>query len=155
MDRAIPESVIYTIGYEGTQIDQLTKELVSKKILALIDVRKNAISRKKGFSKTRLSDEMQAAGIEYIHMPELGIPSSLRKELDVSRPQTYASLFDYYDESILPEAADSVLRIMELAQKTNGVSAGRWFSSGDRKLIKKVRLIFSMFSLPTTANLVG
>lgn len=122
MDENAARTVIFTIGYEGTQIEQFTEELISNKVHALIDVRKNAISRKKGFSKKRLSEKMTAVGIEYIHMPELGIPSSLRKGLDVSRPETYADLFNYYDESILPQAADSVFRIMKLAKEKGSVA---------------------------------
>lgn len=137
-------AVIFTIGYEGTQIEQFIEELIRNKILALIDVRKNAISRKKGFSKKRLSESMKAVGIEYIHMPELGIPSSLRRSLDVSQPETYAELFNYYDESILPQAADSISRITELA-KEKGSIAITCFES-DYKFCHRSRIVKRILS---------
>ena len=152
MDKAESEAVIYTIGYEGTQIEQFTEELVNNNVFALIDVRKNAISRKKGFSKTRLSDKMNAVGIEYIHMPELGIPSSLRKGLDVSRPETYADLFDYYDESILTQADDSIFRIMKLAKEKGNVAITCFES--DYRFCHRSRIIEKILSNDETQTTV-
>ena len=117
MDGKGHETVIFTVGYEGTEIEEFACKLTENAIAALIDVRKNAISRKKGFSKTKLSDKMRTIGIEYYHMPELGIPSSLRKQLNASQPETYSRLFDYYEKSILPQASDSITRITEIAKE--------------------------------------
>ena len=61
-------------------------------------------------------------GIDYFHMPELGIASSLRKLLDGSRPETYSRLFDYYEKSILPHAAESIARIIEIAKKKGSIA---------------------------------
>jgi uncharacterized protein (DUF488 family) len=116
------ETVIFTVGYEGTEIEEFACKLTQNAIAALIDVRKNAISRKRGFSKTKLSDKMRTIGIEYYHMPELGIPSSLRKQLDASRPETYSSLFDYYEQSILHQASDSITRITEIAKEKGSIA---------------------------------
>jgi uncharacterized protein (DUF488 family) len=38
----------------------------------LVDVRLNAISRKRGFSKKSLAAALEQADIEYLHMPALG-----------------------------------------------------------------------------------
>ena len=63
---------ILGIGYEGQTLDTLISKLRLRGIETLVDVRLNAISRKRGFSKTALSEAVRAAGIEYVHMPELG-----------------------------------------------------------------------------------
>ncbi len=101
MDGQSYKTVIFTLGYEGTEIEDFASKLAHPTIAALSDVRKNAISRKTGFFKN-LSKKMKNIGIQYYHMPELGIASSLRKQLDDSKPETYSNLFDYYEKSILP-----------------------------------------------------
>ena len=49
MDGRGRESVIFTLVYEGTEIDDFISKLTHNAITALIDVCKIAISRKKGF----------------------------------------------------------------------------------------------------------
>lgn len=70
----------YTIGYEGRTIDIFVEKLKRKGITRLIDVRERPLSRKKGFSKNALRDRLEAEGIEYIHMPQLGSPSDIRHD---------------------------------------------------------------------------
>ena len=82
----------------------------------MIDVRKNPISRKKGFSKTKLSEQLKEHGIKYFHLPNLGIESSLRKTLSMKEPETYEKLFDYYDRVIIPSAEDSIISVKSLAE---------------------------------------
>lgn len=65
-------STILGIGYEGQSLDAFIAKLRLHGVEALVDVRLNAISRKRGFSKTALSEAVSAAGIEYVHMPALG-----------------------------------------------------------------------------------
>lgn len=68
---------VSTIGYQGKSISDFIQELEASGVNILIDVRTKAISRKPGFSKTRLRNELEAAGIEYHHIPELGMPADL------------------------------------------------------------------------------
>lgn len=63
---------IVSVGYEGRAIDDFVVELVRAGVQTVADVRLNAISRKAGFSKTRLRDALAAAGIDYRHMRSLG-----------------------------------------------------------------------------------
>ncbi|WP_342774750.1 DUF488 domain-containing protein [Bartonella massiliensis] len=49
--------------------------LIENDIKFLCDVRKKPISRKHGFSKRQLEKAVSNIGIEYIHLPELGIVS--------------------------------------------------------------------------------
>lgn len=63
---------IYSVGYEGLTIDALVSRLRLHGVSTVADVRLNAISRKKGFSKSALSKALNEAGIEYLHLRELG-----------------------------------------------------------------------------------
>jgi uncharacterized protein (DUF488 family) len=67
-----------TVGYEGRTLDELVKLLVSKRVQVLVDVRENAVSRKPGFSKRRLAEALEGAGIDYRHEARLGNPKDNR-----------------------------------------------------------------------------
>ncbi|MCG8608086.1 DUF488 domain-containing protein [bacterium] len=103
-------SAIFTIGYEGLTCDAYLDKLLHNNIKALVDVRKNPISMKYGFSKTKLSTYTDSVGIKYFHVPELGIPSHLRKELDSD--QSYQKLFDHYATQILLQQEEKVRKII-------------------------------------------
>ncbi len=65
---------IYSVGYEGLEVDGLIEHLLSAGVTLVIDVRLNPISRKAGFSKKSLSARLATAGIEYRHDAALGNP---------------------------------------------------------------------------------
>ena len=90
--------VIYTIGYEGMLFESYVNNLIKHDVRLVCDVRKNPISRKFGFSKGALSKLLPKLGIEYKHLPELGIPSYMRKSLN--SPDDYAALFEIYRKSL-------------------------------------------------------
>jgi uncharacterized protein (DUF488 family) len=71
----------WTIGYEGRTIDQFMHELRQSGIEQVVDVRERPISRKKGFSKGALSQELSSRNLIYHHIPELGTPAELRKKM--------------------------------------------------------------------------
>ena len=73
--------MLFTIGYEGTDVSSLVAELQAAGIQTLIDVREMPLSRKKGFSKTALSGYVTAAGISYVHLKQLGAPKPIRHAL--------------------------------------------------------------------------
>ena len=73
--------LLYTIGYQGVSLEEFAECLMSHDIDCLIDVRANAMSRKKGFSKKALSAYIYECGIDYVHIPTSGIPSNERKKV--------------------------------------------------------------------------
>ena len=85
---------IVTIGYEGKTIDEFLNELILNKINVVIDVRRNAYSMKFGFQLNKLKSYLNKVEIDYIHMPELGIASDLRKNLETY--ENYQTLFARY-----------------------------------------------------------
>ena len=65
---------LFTIGYEGSSAADLFGSLHRSGVELLIDVRDVPISRKRGFSKTSLSEGLRGEGIGYLHLKGLGDP---------------------------------------------------------------------------------
>lgn len=74
-------TVIYTIGYEGLTPGEFLDILNAHDIQILIDVRELPLSRKPGFSKRALSELVEEAGLQYIHIQSLGAPRTVRHAL--------------------------------------------------------------------------
>ncbi|MGZ3116820.1 DUF488 family protein, N3 subclade [Streptomyces sp. H62] len=70
---------LWSAGYEGRDIDSFVASLLDSRIGVVADVRLTPISRKKGFSKTRLGEALAEAGIEYTHLRGLGNPKDNRE----------------------------------------------------------------------------
>ncbi len=105
---------LLTIGYEGRPFELYLNKLILENVHVLIDVRKNPLSMKFGFSKNQLISATRGLGIKYVHLPELGIDSSLRKSLN--NASDYAKLFDIYREKTLPaqsKALETILQLLE------------------------------------------
>ncbi len=69
---------IYTIGYEGIDIEGFLALLQEYEIETIVDIRELPLSRKRGFSKTALSTALQLSGFEYVHLADLGCPRPVR-----------------------------------------------------------------------------
>ena len=69
---------VFTIGYEGLDIDTFMSLLAEHGIETVVDVRELPLSRKPGFSKRALSNTLNLAGLEYVHMAGLGCPKPVR-----------------------------------------------------------------------------
>tara|TARA_A100000171_G_C2129665_1_gene145854 strand:+ start:610 stop:1587 length:978 start_codon:yes stop_codon:yes gene_type:complete len=100
-----------TIGYEGITVEEYLNKLIENNIRLLVDVRKNPLSRKYGFSKTKLSELLNNVGISYKHLPKLGIVSDKRKSLKTS--QDYKNLFSNYETTVIPEEKDSIAQLYD------------------------------------------
>jgi uncharacterized protein (DUF488 family) len=79
---------LFTMGYEGISIDNFIDNLKANDINCVIDVRALPLSRKPGFSKTKLAGRLNNVKIQYIHLPELGSPKDIRDELKSTRNYT-------------------------------------------------------------------
>src|SRR5579883_475227 len=69
---------VFTIGYEGLDIDAFMSLLAEHDIETVVDIRELPLSRKPGFSKKALANVLNLSGIEYVHMVELGCPRPVR-----------------------------------------------------------------------------
>ncbi|MDO5843970.1 MAG: DUF488 family protein [Methanocorpusculum sp.] len=98
------ESGIVTIGYEGKNFDEFLYQLIKNNVDILVDVRRNAYSMKYGFSKAQLKrvfehfqDDWIEHKMSYIHIPELGIASDKRKDIEKTG---YKKLFEEYEAEL-------------------------------------------------------
>jgi uncharacterized protein (DUF488 family) len=114
------QPTLFTIGYEGSSIDHYLCRLLKNNVSVLVDVRKNPLSRKHGFSKKSLQSYLEKVDIQYYHLPELGIKSSLRKNLNGK--QSYEKLFDDYVATILPAQGSALEKIKELLFKHHRIA---------------------------------
>lgn len=69
---------IFTVGYEGLDIDAFMSLLTEHGIETVVDVRELPLSRKPGFSKKALAGVLNVSGLEYVHMVDLGCPKPVR-----------------------------------------------------------------------------
>lgn len=83
---------VFTVGYEDRNIREFISRLQRHNIQTVIDIRENPISRKSGFSKNQLSENLGSINIEYIHKKELGTPKTLR--LKLQKDNDYETFFE-------------------------------------------------------------
>ena len=83
---------LFTVGYEGTTIDTFIGNLQANRIDCILDIRALPLSRKPGFSKTKLAERLSLAGVRYIHLAELGTPKNIREKLKSTRD--YSTFFE-------------------------------------------------------------
>ena len=104
------DKTVFTIGYEGLPIESYINRLIQSGVTILVDVRRNPISRKYGFSKSILSQIATDMGIVYLHIPELGIASSHR--MNLIEQEDYDRLFEAYSTEWLPSQGDSINKLI-------------------------------------------
>jgi hypothetical protein len=105
--KSIPGLV--TVGYEGKTLEAYLNQLLQDGVTLLCDVRRNPLSRKYGFSKSTLSHACEGVGIRYEHLPELGIPSEKRQDLETQTD--YDELFADYERTTLPKQTPALAKI--------------------------------------------
>lgn len=128
--RHFDEPKLFSIGYEGKSLERYLKSLIINDVRVLCDVRKNAYSQKYGFSESQLEKACKGVGIKYIHVPELGIESDMRQNLDSQ--SDYDKLFDYYEKNTLPKNWSYLLKVREIID-TEGRVALTCFEQNPRQ----------------------
>lgn len=108
-DRPVAEPAAYTAGYQSLSIDAFLDGLMRSGIQRVIDVRANPVARRYGFHKSTMNRLCGHLGIEYVHIPELGIPSELRRDLET--PEDYRRLFSEYEATVLKRETDALERV--------------------------------------------
>jgi ParB/RepB/Spo0J family partition protein len=85
----------FTIGYSERSLDEFIELLLLAQVSLVVDVRRVPVSRfKPEFSKSNLGEALVRHGIEYVHWPQLGIPSEIR------RSRQDEELFLWYDSHV-------------------------------------------------------
>ena len=103
---------LFTIGYEGRSPRELIERLHAAGVERVVDVRELPLSRRRGFSKSRLAAALEHAGIRYEHVRALGNPKPYRdryKSGDVDGgARAYRSHLHNGSYPALVELADSL-----------------------------------------------
>lgn len=109
-------TAVYTVGYQGRTIDSFLDVLLRNGIRMLIDVRKNAYSRKYGFIGKTLERLCKDIGLEYTHVPDLGVPSRFRE--DLTSEKAYEKLFRMYEKDVIARQDAALVRVSKLVEET-------------------------------------
>lgn len=113
-------TVLFTIGYEGISLEEYLVRLLNNDVKVLVDVRNNPISMKYGFSKSHLKKFCASVGIEYVHIPEVGIQGDQRQELNTQ--SDYDKLFIIYRKYNLAQTAAHQNEILKLLKHHNRIA---------------------------------
>lgn len=105
-------STIFTIGYEGTDIERFVTTLTNAGVVVLADVRAVTVSRKRGFSKNGLRERLAEAGIRYVHFRELGDPKAGREAARAGRFDAFRTI--YGEHLVTPEAQQDLSALAHL-----------------------------------------
>ena len=103
-----------TIGYEDTTVPRFLETLKGAEVDLLVDVRAVASSRRPGFAKTKLAENVGSVGIEYLHLRGLGTPADGRAAARAGRHEEMRAIFMEHMET--PEAQDELERLAELVR---------------------------------------
>ncbi|WP_052026832.1 DUF488 domain-containing protein [Rhodovulum sp. PH10] len=109
-------SIVFTIGYEATDIDRFIATLQAVGVEVLADVRAVAVSRKKGFSKNSLRAQLETAGIGYVHFVGLGDPKPGR---DAARAGRYDDFHRIYRRHLAGRPGQAQLGSLLEVMRTN------------------------------------
>jgi len=120
------EQILFTIGYEGVSVEHYLNALIKNDIHMLCDVRNNPLSRKFGFSKSSLQKYLRNVGIEYVHLPELGVSSVKRNNLNSD--EDYQTLFKDYKLS-LSKSKEYLVHLYQLLKTKNRITLYKCQSS--------------------------
>lgn len=111
---------LFTIGYEGVSVEAYLNKLIQNNVHVLVDVRRNALSMKYGFSKSTLKRFCESINIEYIHLPEVGIQSDKRQTLETQKD--YDILFEDYKSTCLQTTVDTQKQIVEILKQKKRIA---------------------------------
>lgn len=114
------KTILFTIGYEGISLEEYLNRLIKNDVKILVDVRNNPLSMKFGFSKTRLKNFCASLDIEYLHIPQVGIQSEQRQELNSQAD--YDKLFDFYKKSNLKKTKSYQEQILALLKQKKRIA---------------------------------
>lgn len=106
---------VFTIGYEGASLDAVILRLRSAGVVQVADVRAVAASRRAGFSKTILRTSLEEAGLDYVHLRDLGTPKAGREASRRGRVAEMRAI--YADQLATPEAEAAFAGLAALARE--------------------------------------
>jgi|SRR5579883_56733 uncharacterized protein (DUF488 family) len=98
--RSVDTADFFTIGYEGRSTDDLLSALRSAEIRLLLDVRHSPVSMyRPELSKANFRDLLARQGIEYLHIPQWGVPRHIRAQ--AAEAGSREPIWQWYDENVV------------------------------------------------------
>src|ERR1700682_132806 len=89
----------FTVGYSGRSLDSFLAALADACVHCLIDVRFNPVSMyKPDFSKTNLQRHLAKVGVNYLHLPDLGVPRDIRSKAIGKLDRS--DIWEWYDVNV-------------------------------------------------------
>lgn len=98
--RSAQDADFFTLGYTGRKIEEILSALKTNGVHTLVDVRQNPVSMyRPELSKGNLSRLLKENAIQYIHLPQLGVPRDIRaKAIDSGGRDV---IWKWYDENVI------------------------------------------------------
>ncbi|MCX6543524.1 MAG: DUF488 domain-containing protein [Acidobacteria bacterium] len=90
----------FTIGYTGRKTGELLDALVAAGVRTLVDIRQNAVSMyRPELSKANLRQLVEHRGLQYVHLPDLGVPRDIRARAIATGSRDV--IWSWYDEHVV------------------------------------------------------
>ncbi len=90
----------FTIGYEGRPIDDLMSLMQKAGIRSVLDIRYSPVSRyRPELSKRNFQERIEREGLQYIHIPEWGVPREIRVKAIAAG--TRDPIWEWYDTYVV------------------------------------------------------
>ena len=97
-------ATLCTIGYEGATVPALLAALREGGVGVVADVRAVTSSRRPGFSKNKLAENLATADIAYVHLRGLGTPAEGRAAARAGRWDELRAIFGEHLETVAAQA---------------------------------------------------
>ena len=105
--RSTEAAEFFTLGYTGRKLDDLMASLLAAGVRTLIDIRQNPVSMyRPELSRTNLQKTVESKGMQYVHLPELGVPRDVRARAIQSG--TRKVIWEWYDEHVAEPYLDNL-----------------------------------------------
>ena len=114
------EFSIISIGYEQRSIENYMNCLIRNGVSVLVDVRKNANSRRSEFRRSSLQNVCAKLHIDYVHYPDLGVELPQRENLVTDTD--YETLFSQYRENVTDRQRKLLDKISSLVKKEKTIA---------------------------------
>ena len=98
--RTAESADFFTVGYTGRKTDEMLETIRSAGVRTLLDVRQTPVSMyRPELSKSNLRRLVESYGMQYAHMPELGVPRDIRAKAIETGSRD--AIWDWYDEYVV------------------------------------------------------
>jgi len=98
--RSTRTAQFFTIGYSGRTAAQFIRLLKDAAVNCVVDIRFTPLSMyKPDFSRSNFKRILERAGVEYLHVPELGVPRDIRARAIATGSREV--IWEWYDRNVV------------------------------------------------------